>query len=55
MNRLRDHVWAPKYHSDAGALVQLFYVPALACLSPGHKVLLRLCPPTPPELERTFS
>ena len=30
-NRLREHVWAPKYHSDAGALVQIFYVPALAC------------------------
>jgi SNF2 family DNA or RNA helicase len=31
MNRLRDRAWAPKYHSDAGALVHQFYVPALAC------------------------
>lgn len=31
MNRLRDHAWAPKYHSDAGALVHQFYVPALLC------------------------
>ena len=31
MPRLREHVWAPKYHSDAGALVRKFYVPALAC------------------------
>jgi hypothetical protein len=31
VSRLRDRTWAPKYHSDAGALVTQFYLPALTC------------------------